>query len=1021
MSDPEFFLGRMEEERFNLPSTTFLTHAAVLGASGSGKTVMCKSIVEEAVRNGIPIIAVDPKGDIGALGIGLGDFSDPEKIIIHAKVEADDRGGGDPNEIAVEWLELYREKLEESFGSEYMEVEEDFSKKVAVILITPKNSAGIQISLTPTFEKPSNYEELMTEEPDALLSALDLKIQLLLSRCGIGTSSSTDNRVIFINTLIRHLWEEKVTNVELVALIEKIQEPPFEKVGSLSVEKFISKNKRAELARNINALMVRAVPGVELNFDKLIDLAKKEKKTPIIVFDLRKITDNDEKNTFVAEILGEVQRWAWSKGGTSRLRAILFFDELYGFMPAGSFSPPSKTALLILLKQARAAGLGCVLATQNPGDLDYRGLSNIATWILGRLATNQDIAKVQGALKPVFEGAGGSESEFRDLMNQIRALKPGNFIAYNPLVGVKRIKTRWLLSLHKGPLTDEEIKVLTLKPPKPVKKEKKKKTTEAEAVEKVEEREFPLSMKKPAIGKITERFLSPKIPLEGKRLIKAVFDRMNILGDPALDGFKVVLGEADQFYSPLYFSKTVINIKRTIKEGIIEFPIEINEEMPRTFDLSQREIRWDSTVIEGIHASSLPPNDLSIQPLEGWKYYKIDKEIIPKLPDNLTWYFTQQPFPEAANIYRQRLREFEREEIDKLAGEKVSKALKKISNQISTIEEKMETENQKLDETILRLETLQGEKRAREAEYKSTKAIERSIESSELKISKHEDRVKNFQSQLKDTEKNRQKLLEEQKETYAEFHKTIEVLKSKGVPPDLHRLAKSDVKISEKAVYWIPRLLIPVTMSIPDTEIEELTLVNLNLYNGNGEIACTGCGPTISTEDYYQNLLESEISPPTFICSVCARALCSEHVAFCKECGKKACPDHSMECSVCKTTLCRSCAAVSETGVFLCSEHSWTCIVCSRAFSDKISYKMGHLEQKPVCEECEEGYLFPCDQCGQINSQESMKLCEGCSKAFCPEHLSPCRKCSTLVCPECGRVKVRIKNEDVIARCINCS
>ena len=137
---------------------------------------------------------------------------------------------------------------------------------------------------------------------------------------------------------------------------------------------------------------------------------------------------DDEKNTFVAQVLGEVQRWAWSKGGTSRLRAILYFDELYGFMPAGSSSPPSKTALLLLLKQARSAGIGCVLASQNPGDLDYRGLSNIATWILGRLATNQDIAKIQGALKPVFEGAGGSEEEFKALMSKIRALKPGQFI-----------------------------------------------------------------------------------------------------------------------------------------------------------------------------------------------------------------------------------------------------------------------------------------------------------------------------------------------------------------------------------------------------------------------------------------------------------------------------------------------------------------------------------------------------------------------------------------------------------------
>ena len=117
MSDPKFYLGRLEDGRFEIPSTTFLTHAAVLGASGSGKTVVCKSIVEEALRNNIPVIAVDPKGDIGALGIGLGDFS-AQGLLIHAQVEADDRGGGDPEEIAEEWVNLYEEKLEESFGDE---------------------------------------------------------------------------------------------------------------------------------------------------------------------------------------------------------------------------------------------------------------------------------------------------------------------------------------------------------------------------------------------------------------------------------------------------------------------------------------------------------------------------------------------------------------------------------------------------------------------------------------------------------------------------------------------------------------------------------------------------------------------------------------------------------------------------------------------------------------------------------------------------------------------------------------
>ena len=294
----DFYLGKKDDKPFTISTTTFLTHTAVMGASGSGKTVICKSIVEEAILAGIPVIAIDPRGDIG----------------------------------------------------------------------------------------------------------------------GLGATTSTDNRVIFINNLVRFFWEQQgKKEVSLSDIIEKIEKPPFDKIGSLDVEKFISKAKRSQLSQSINALMVRAVGGIDLNFDFLLNLAKKEKKTPIIVFDLRKITDDDEKNTFVAQVLGEVQRWAWNKGGTSRLRALLYFDELYGFMPAGSLSPPSKEALLLLLKQARTAGLGIVVASQNPGDLDYRGLSNIATWVLGRLATNQDIAKFQRARKRVCEGGGGCDEDFNNL------------------------------------------------------------------------------------------------------------------------------------------------------------------------------------------------------------------------------------------------------------------------------------------------------------------------------------------------------------------------------------------------------------------------------------------------------------------------------------------------------------------------------------------------------------------------------------------------------------------------------
>ncbi|MHA1168454.1 MAG: helicase HerA-like domain-containing protein, partial [Candidatus Hodarchaeales archaeon] len=229
--NPQFFLGIKRDEtedKFLVPSTFFLTHAVVLGASGSGKTVMCKSIVEEAIRADVPVIAFDPKGDIGALGIGLGGDFNPENVMIHAEVEGKDVGK-DPEEVANKWMDLYRKKLEESYGEEYSEAEGEYSRKIAVILITPKNPAGIQISMTPDFEKPQNYDELMENAPDAVLSALDLKLQLLLSRCGIKGASSTDNRVIFLSHLVRYSWEEGgKKSVSLSDVIEMLQSPPFD-------------------------------------------------------------------------------------------------------------------------------------------------------------------------------------------------------------------------------------------------------------------------------------------------------------------------------------------------------------------------------------------------------------------------------------------------------------------------------------------------------------------------------------------------------------------------------------------------------------------------------------------------------------------------------------------------------------------------------------------------------------------------------------------------------------------------
>ena len=404
------------------------------------------------------------------------------------------------------------------------------------------------------------------------------------------------------------------------------------------------------------------------------------------------------------------------------------------------------------------------------------------------------------------------------------------------------------------------------------------------------------------------------------------------------------------------------------------FPIEIKEEMSRTFDI--RVIDWNSTTVEGIHASSLPADELSIQASKDYQFLDFEKEIIAKLPENLIWYFTQNPFPEAEFLYHERIREFERDEISKLAGKKVGKELEKLSSSISSYEEKLQLENQKLDDTISRLENLEAEHKARSAEMRSVRALERSIDSTNSKKLKHEDKIKEFRNQINSAEKKREILFKEKQSTYEAFHKSIKILKSQGVPPDLYKPEKADISILEKSIYWVPRLMVPLEIkSAQDEEDEKVNsfVMNLNLYNGNTELTCDGCGPQISTENYYQSLLAVEISPPTFVCTDCLKLFCSEHITFCQNCGKTSCLDHADICVVCAKALCNNCLVHDEnTHEFYCQEHT-------------------------------------------------PKLCQGCGKSFPPEQVSKCKKCESIVCDSCGRVKVKIKNEEVVARCVNCS
>ena len=1020
MSDPNFFVGirTKEDDRFELPSTLFTTHAVVLGASGSGKTVMCKSIVEEALRSGVPVISLDPKGDIGGLGISFGDF-EKEKIYTYAEVEAKDQGK-DPDEVTSELLDLYQVKLEESYGDEsFREIVREYTEKVAVILVTPKNPAGVQVSMIPEFNMPVGYKDLMKTSPDAILSQLDLKLQLLLSRCGISSVSATDNRLVFLSNLVRHAWEEeKKEHVELADLIEMIVSPPLEKIGMISVDDFVKPSVRDDLARRINALMVRSVPGVKLDFEELITFATDQGKTPIICFDLRKITEEEERQTFVAEILGEVQRWIWAKGGTSRLRAILYFDELYGFMPAGSSKPPSKTALLLLLKQARAGGLGCILATQNPGDLDYRGLSNISTWFLGRLTTEQDIAKVERALRAVFEASGGSPEEFRKLMTQMRALNPGQFISYSPKYGINLLKTRWLMSFHKGPLVDTEIDQLTLKPPLPEKRKAKKKVEDEEEIEEEEMFEGSLSItaKKPSVGKLEERYLQPRFGYSDDQLKDVISSRLSMYEPAATVGIE----EAQVFWSPLYVANVNLDMNRKVDIGGKSIPLAMDVQHVRTYDLTKT-IDWDNTTVEGIHPAALPPTDIKLEPVEGIRSYaEFPKKALQKVSSGMVWYFTQIPALESEKIYKKKLREYETQEIEKLAGKK-GKAVLRLTERVEKAQDNLNKAEEKLNSDVTHLETLQADKKALMAESKSTKGITRSIESTEIRIEKSKEKIPDLKDKLSDLENNLAAAREEVASETRDLERAVEEL-IRHPPGNIYRPTKKDIKIDEQTVYWIPRALVSVYLVRNGEQNTET--YNLNLYNGNATVSCRICGPGVAGGDYFEGLLAAEIAPPRFVCVDCLHTFCSTHSSPCEECGRMACWDHYVVCPIegCGDSLCTQCAVTCTTcGKDVCKKHFWTCSDCGAKFcSDEPKVSCSKCD-KMFCETCGTDKVVICPVCEKDVCSDHIAQCDSCGKMICEEHLQTCKGCERNVCTTCGKVKIEIAGEQQVVKCAKCA
>lgn len=454
-----FYLGRAYDfnERRTLPdqilyeSKDLTTHAVCVGMTGSGKTGLGIAMLEEAAIDGIPVIAIDPKGDLGNLMLTFPDL-DPGSF--EPWMEA--ATPAQTIERAKETAKRWREGL--ASWNQRPERIARFQNAAEPTLFTPGSRIGRPMTVLRSFSAPS--PDVM-RDPDALRDRILGSVSGLLSLLRIPADPLRSREHILLSTLIDAAWREG-RDLDLAGLIRGIQKPGITKLGVFDLESFYPQAERFQLAMTLNSLLASPgfsawMEGEPLEIGNLLYTAAGKPRLSIL--SIAHLSDA-ERMFFVTLLLNEMISWMRTQPGTGSLRAVLYMDEVFGYFPPTA-NPPSKLPMLTLLKQARAFGIGIVLSTQNPVDLDYKGLSNAGTWFLGRLQTERDKARVIEGLEGASAAAGArfDRGRIETILSGLgnRVFMMNNVHDDEPVI----FQTRWALSYLAGPLSREQLKRLT--------------------------------------------------------------------------------------------------------------------------------------------------------------------------------------------------------------------------------------------------------------------------------------------------------------------------------------------------------------------------------------------------------------------------------------------------------------------------------------------------------------------------------------------------------------------------------
>ncbi len=427
------------------------THAAIIGMTGSGKTGLGIALIEEAIMDNVPSIIIDPKGDMGNLllsfpALRADDFAE---WVDPASAAAKDLSAAD---YAEQVAETWRNGLA-SWGQTGDRIRM-LREKTDMTIYTPGSTAGVPVSVLSSFNAPA---EKILSDTDTLNTLVNSTATSLLSLVDVTGDPLQSREHILLSSLFLHFWR-KGQDLSLEDVIGKIVNPPFDKVGVFPLDTFYEQPKRMGLAMSLNNILASPTfaawtEGVPLDIQRILYSESGRPQTAI--FSIAHLSET-ERMFFVTMLLNQFTGWMRRQQGSSSLKTLLYMDEIFGYFPPTA-NPPSKKPMLLLLKQARAFGVGIVLATQNPVDLDYKGLSNIGTWFVGRLQTSQDQDRVVEGIV----GASDGNLDSRLVRSLLSDMKGRQFLLNSahleePLL----FETRWVMSYLKGPISKSDIKKL---------------------------------------------------------------------------------------------------------------------------------------------------------------------------------------------------------------------------------------------------------------------------------------------------------------------------------------------------------------------------------------------------------------------------------------------------------------------------------------------------------------------------------------------------------------------------------